>query len=237
MYKLVERDRVGVAAVEHQHGLEAGELRTQRPHHVHVVEALEGRRTDERAAFGEAHDVLDLTATEVRADLVGDGADALAGEEHVRELDPVRQLDGDDVAGTQAQALQRRRGAVHARQQLAVGHAVAMIHERLAVGMGRGAAGEEVVKGVQTRHAEDDVQTRSRRTKFWLYAVPVPAVKRGSVRTLRPRACLAHSPFGTKMLSVRSASSHSSLTRSTPRGETRLAASPGPRPWAAATDG
>jgi hypothetical protein len=28
---------------------------------------------------------------------------------------------------------------------------VAMIHERLAVGMGRGAAGEEVVKGVQTR--------------------------------------------------------------------------------------
>src|SRR5205823_5582101 len=237
IYKVVERDGIGAAAAEHQHSLETGELGAQRPHHLHVVEALEACRTDERAAFGEPDDVLELAAAEVGPDLVGDGADALAGEEHVRELDPVRQLDGNDVAGAEAQALQRGRGAVHARQQLAVGHAVAVVHERLAVGMRRSAAGEEVVKGFGGRHAEDDVQTRSRRTKFWLYAVPVPAVKRGSVRTLSPRSCLAHSPFGTKTLSVRSASSHSSLTRSTPRGETRLATSPWPRAWACATDG
>ena len=43
-------------------------------------------RTHEGAAFREAEDVLDLTAAEVGADLVGDRSNALAGEEDVGEL-------------------------------------------------------------------------------------------------------------------------------------------------------
>ena len=88
--------------------------------HGGVIEVAKRPAADEHLAAGEAHDVFELAAAEVDADGDRHRAEALQREEHERELDPVRQLDGDDVAGADAERAQARRHAIDAVGELAI---------------------------------------------------------------------------------------------------------------------
>ena len=119
-------------------GSSCGMAALQLTRHGDVVEALELARADEGAAAREAQDVVELAHAEIRVDLVGDGADQLQRKEDDREVDPVRQLDGDDVAALDADAAQEGGAALDLVLQPAVGDAAPGVGENLAVGMRRG---------------------------------------------------------------------------------------------------
>src|SRR5439155_22606844 len=133
---------------EDAHGLQNGKTRPQLADHLHVVEALEARRTDEGAALREAQDVVHLAAAEVGPDLVRDRTQPLQGEEDVGELHPVRQLDRDDVSRADAERLESCRHAVDPRLELAVGDAASAIDDRDPIGMRRGPSGQDRVEGL-----------------------------------------------------------------------------------------
>src|SRR5437899_12321856 len=69
--------------------------------------------TDVRATLREANDVFDLTDAEVRPDLVCDGPEVFRREKDERELRPVRQLNGDDISGADAEGAPVRRHPIH----------------------------------------------------------------------------------------------------------------------------
>ena len=145
----VKRGGAGRAGpAEDADGLEILEPRPELLDHLHVVEALEAGGADERPALGEAQDVLHLAAAEVRPDLVCHCTDPLAGEEDIRELHPVGDLDGHHVPRANAELLQSGGGAVHPLLQLTVRHAVAMVDDGLAVGMRPGPTRQELIEGL-----------------------------------------------------------------------------------------
>ena len=131
---VVEAHHAGArrAADDADHG-EIGKPRPQLFHHGEVIEIAKPRAADEHPAARETHDVFDLAAAEVDADRHRHRAEALEGEEDERELDPVRQLDGDDIALTDAERAQPRRHAVDAVGEFAVGQPALAVGQRLAV--------------------------------------------------------------------------------------------------------
>ena len=147
LHERVERHapRAGDAA-QHTDRLEVGQPGPQLADHLHVVEALEARRADEGAALREAQDVVDLAAPEVGSDLVRHRAQALQGEEHVCELGPVRELDRDHVAPPDVEGAEPGCDAVDASPELSVRDLAPAVDDRHAIGMGRGAAGEDRVE-------------------------------------------------------------------------------------------
>jgi hypothetical protein len=110
--------------------LEIGQAGAQLADHLHVVEASEARRADEGAALREAQDAVDLAASKIRPDLVRDRAQTLQGKEHVRELDPVRQLDRDDVSRSDAECRESRRDPVDSGLELGIGDAAPTVDDR-----------------------------------------------------------------------------------------------------------
>src|SRR5262249_4093547 len=137
----------GVAA-EDTDRLEVGQAGAQLADHLHVVEALEARGADEGPALRESQDVVDLAAAKVGPDLVRDRAEPLEREEDVRELHPVRKLDRDDVARADPERREARGHTVDPRPELRVGDPAPAVDDRDAVWMGRGARGQDRVKGL-----------------------------------------------------------------------------------------
>ena len=124
----------------------SAEPRLELRRHRGVIEVAKLPAADEHLAAGKAHDVVELAAAEVDADRHRHRAEALQREEHERELDPVRQLDGDDVAGADAERAQPRRHAVDAVGKLAVAQPARSVGQRLAVGRLAHPAGQHVAK-------------------------------------------------------------------------------------------
>ena len=136
---VVERGQTLATAAQHGDRFQVRQLRSELADHPNVVEALERRRTDERAALGEFQDVLHLADAEVRTDLVRDAAETLEGKEDVRELGPVRQLDRHHVAGADTESREAGSDAIDAALELGVRHPSLAVDDRDAVGVRRGA--------------------------------------------------------------------------------------------------
>ena len=116
MHDLGKTDHIGcVDVVDADRERQFRQARAQLANHREVIEALELARRNVRFRPREPEDVLDFHRTEISADLVRDRADQLERKEHDRELDPVRQLQGYDVALLHALAAQELREALHLR--------------------------------------------------------------------------------------------------------------------------
>ena len=116
MHDLSEADHIGcVAVVNADRERQLRQARAQLANHREVIEALELARRNVRFRPRELKDVLDFDRSEIGADLVRDRADKLERKENDRELDPVRQLQGYDVASLHALAAQKLREALHLR--------------------------------------------------------------------------------------------------------------------------
>src|SRR2546425_1001326 len=101
------------ATAEDGDDLQIWELCAQLLDHGDIVESFEAGGTDVRATLREANDVFDLTDAEVRPDLVCDGPEVFRREKDERELRPVRQLNGDDISGADAEGAQVRGHPIH----------------------------------------------------------------------------------------------------------------------------
>jgi hypothetical protein len=93
-----------------------------------------------------AQDVVDLAAPKIRPDLVRDRAQTLQGEEDIRELHPVRQLDRDDVSRADAERRESRRHPVDSRLELGIADAASTVDDRDPIGMRRGSGGQDRVE-------------------------------------------------------------------------------------------
>src|SRR6516164_10639766 len=99
-----------------------------------MIEFSESFAAHEHLAAGKPHDVFELAAAEIDTHGDGNGAEPLQGEEYQRELDPVRQLDGDYVALADAEGMQPRRHAIDSVCELAVGEPMCAVGQRLVIG-------------------------------------------------------------------------------------------------------
>ena len=128
--------------------------------HRQKIEAAKFARKDVSAAAGKFQDVVELPGAEVGIDLVGDGADQLERKERHRELDPVRQLHGDDIAAPDADAAIKFGAAEDLVLQRAVADAAPRVREDLAIGMRRGGLVDEFEEGLVSPQARRRVALR-----------------------------------------------------------------------------
>ena len=116
-------------AVQDQHVLQSGPAAAQLADHGQVVEAAEFTGHHDELRGRQPHHEGDLPLTVDRDERVADRADA--GDRVVQDdpLDPVRQLEGDHVAGLDAQLEQAQCAAVHLLAQLTVADPAAGVGE------------------------------------------------------------------------------------------------------------
>jgi hypothetical protein len=116
--RLLER---GLARATHcEDVLHAGQVGADLAHHRHMVEAAPQGGDDSHLGLAEAQHEAQLALAEDRHQRIGDGADAVAGEEQRRELPPVRQLEGDHVALADTALQQPRRDSFDSIAELRV---------------------------------------------------------------------------------------------------------------------
>ena len=110
-----------------------------------VIDAVEGSGPDVGAALHQVHGVGEVGPVEVAGERLDDGAGFEAGHVRDGELGPVRELQGDHVAGLYALGHEPRGQTACCVVHLAVGHAAALV------------VGDVLFAGVRPRLALPDV--------------------------------------------------------------------------------